>query len=118
MRYIKTYEKIVYDKSVEDEEGIEVKELTKHQKNVLNKFPFKLGQYVLYESDFREKIYAKIIAINTTSLPTYKLKLINNFGTDYDRTPITWASKHSLKELTPQQLEEIEDVLTANKYNL
>ena len=118
MKYIKTYEKIVYDKSIADEEGIEIKKLTKPQKMVLDALPFKLGQYVLYKSDFNEEIYAKIIAINTTSLPTYKIKLINNFGTDYHRTPITWASKGNLREVTQEEMEEIEDIMTAKKYNL
>ena len=62
MKYIKTYERIIYDKSEEDEEGIKVKKLTKSQTDALDKFPFKLGQYVLYKSDFNEEIYAKIMA--------------------------------------------------------
>jgi len=111
MKYIKTYETIVYDKSVVEEEGFEVKNLTKRQTMILDQLPFKLGQYVLYISDFREKIFAKIIAINTISNPTYKIKLINNFGTNYEPTPITWANKGNITSLDPSQLEEIEEKL-------
>lgn len=118
MKYIKTYEKIIYDKSVEDEEGFEVKDLTKFQIEELEKFPFKLGQYVLYRSDFHDVIYAKIIAINTKTLPTYKIKLIDNDNTKFVRMPITWANNSNLIELTPEEIEHVKDIEIAKKYNL